>query len=67
MPRMLGKEVSELVRAIRPGIKVVFMSGYAQPVLGTQGRLDPGVTLLGKPFSREGLLAKIGEALDRDG
>ena len=33
MPEMLGKEVAERVSALRPGIRVLFMSGYAQPVL----------------------------------
>ena len=46
MPHMLGKEVAEKMRLIKPEIKVVFMSGYARPVLASQDRLDPGVALV---------------------
>jgi CheY-like chemotaxis protein len=41
MPQMLGKEVSEQIRAIKPDIEVLFMSGYARRVLTSQGMLDP--------------------------
>ncbi len=64
MPHMLGKEVADKVRAVRPEIEVLFMSGYARPVLASQGRLDPNVTLVEKPFSEADLLAKAGQALD---
>ena len=64
MPHMLGKEVAEKMRLIRPGIEVVFMSGYARPVLTSQGRLDLGVALVEKPFSEADLLAKAGQVLN---
>jgi FixJ family two-component response regulator len=64
MPRMLGKEVAEKMQAIKPGIEVLYMSGYAQPVLATQGRLDPNVALVEKPFSETDLLAKAGLVLN---
>jgi PAS domain S-box-containing protein len=64
MPQMLGKEVADRIRASRPGIRILFMSGYAHPVLANQGTLDPGVTLLEKPFTESGLLTKIKEVLD---
>ncbi len=64
MPKMLGKEVAERVRELRPDIKVLFMSGYAQPVLASQGRLEPGVALVDKPFSEAALLAKAGQVLN---
>ena len=64
MPKMLGKELAERVRALRPDIEVLFMSGYAQPVLAAQGRLEPGVALVDKPFSEAALLAKAGRVLD---
>ena len=60
MPQMLGKEVAESMRLIKPGIEVIFMSGYARPVLASQGRLDPGVALVEKPFSEAALLATAG-------
>ena len=64
MPQMLGKEVADRIHATRPGIRTLFMSGYAHPVLANQGTLDPGVTLLEKPFTESGLLTKIKEVLD---
>jgi hypothetical protein len=64
MPQMLGKEVAERVAALRPGVRVLFMSGYAMPVLGEEGRLAPGVSLLEKPFSESQLLSKVRDVLD---
>ncbi|MGD0703101.1 MAG: ATP-binding protein [Trebonia sp.] len=64
MPHMLGKEVAEKMRLIKPEIEVVFMSGYARPVLTSQGRLDPGVALVEKPFSEADLLAVAGQVLN---
>ena len=64
MPHMLGKEVAEKMRAIKPDIEVLYMSGYARPVLASQGRLDPNVALVEKPFSEADLLAKAGQVLN---
>ena len=64
MPQMLGQEVAERMRDVKPGIGILYMSGYARPVLSSQGRLDPGVALVEKPFSEAGLLAKAGEVLN---
>jgi signal transduction histidine kinase len=63
MPHMLGKEVAEKMRVVKPGIEVLFMSGYARPVLASQGRLDPNVALVEKPFSEASLLAMAGQVL----
>jgi CheY-like chemotaxis protein len=62
--RILGKEVAERIREFQPGIEVLYMSGYAQPVLASQGRLEPGVTLVDKPFSEAELITKAGLVLD---
>jgi signal transduction histidine kinase len=64
MPRMLGNEISEKMQAIKPGIEVLFMSGYARPVLASQGSLDPNVALVEKPFSEAELLAQAGLVLN---
>ena len=64
MPHMLGKEVAEQVLMIKPGTEVLYMSGYARPVLASQGRLEPGVALVEKPFSEAELLAKAGQVLN---
>ena len=63
MPKMLGNEVATRVRAVRPGLPVLFMSGYAQPVLDSQGALDPDIDLLEKPFSEATLLIQVHRAL----
>ena len=63
MPKMLGKEVAERIRAAAPGIRIVFMSGYTEGLLSAQGVLDHGVHLIEKPFSKAALLAKLREVL----
>jgi signal transduction histidine kinase/CheY-like chemotaxis protein len=64
MPQMLGKEVSEQVRAIKPDIEVLFMSGYARRVLTSQGMLDPHVALVEKPFSEAELMGAAAQVLN---
>ncbi|HEU0042302.1 MAG TPA: ATP-binding protein [Jiangellaceae bacterium] len=64
MPGMLGKELAERLTAARPDTRVLYMSGYAQPVLHSQGTLDPGVALLEKPFTADDLLAAVRKRLD---
>ncbi|HVT77401.1 MAG TPA: response regulator, partial [Acidimicrobiales bacterium] len=66
MPKMLGAEVAERIRVIQPDISVVFMSGYAQPVLTDRGTLGEGVILLEKPFTEAALLEKLREARPND-
>ena len=63
MPQMLGKEVAEHITAMRPGIRVLFMSGYTQGVLAPQGVLEPGVSLIEKPFSEASLVRKMQDVL----
>jgi CheY-like chemotaxis protein/two-component sensor histidine kinase len=63
MPHMLGKEVAERIRAIKPGIDVLYMSGYARPVLASQGRLDRDVNLIEKPFTASTLVKAAGQIL----
>jgi CheY-like chemotaxis protein len=63
MPQMAGREVAERVTALRPGIGVLYMTGYAEPVVGTGGTLGPGALLVEKPFTQSDLLARVREAL----
>jgi PAS domain S-box-containing protein len=63
MPEMLGNELAARARAVRPGLPVLYMSGYAQPVLDVQGALDPQAELLEKPFSEAALLRRVHRAL----
>ncbi|RZU54041.1 PAS domain S-box-containing protein [Krasilnikovia cinnamomea] len=59
MPNMTGPELAEALRAHRPGLPVVYMSGYTAAALGPQIQLDANSVLLEKPFTRSGLLDAI--------
>ena len=48
----------------RPPIKVVYMSGYTGQAVGAHGALEEGSFFLQKPFSRDGLVSKVRQALD---
>jgi two-component system, cell cycle sensor histidine kinase and response regulator CckA len=56
MPKMNGRELAEALHGTRPATPVLFMSGYAAPLMTDQGLLEPGVTVLGKPFTKAQLL-----------
>ncbi len=66
MPKMMGNEVADRITAIRPELPVLYMSGYAQPVLTEHGTLQPGVTIVEKPFTRRQLLDRIHAVLHHD-
>jgi len=63
MPHMQGKELADKIRVLQPAARVVFMSGYTQGLLGEQGVLEPGISLIEKPFSETTLLTKLHEIL----
>ena len=63
MPTMMGKEVADRVRALQPGVRVLFMSGYTHGALSAQGILEPGFSLIEKPFSAASLLTRLDEVL----
>ncbi|MEX5633419.1 hybrid sensor histidine kinase/response regulator [Parafrankia sp. FMc2] len=64
MPQVLGREVAERISRRRPQLRVLYMSGYAYPILAQNGTLEPGLALLTKPFSERVLLSKVREVLD---
>ena len=64
MPNMLGKEVAEQIRQLRSEIEVLYMSGYARPVLASGGRLNPNVSLIEKPFTAAELIDRAGQILN---
>jgi PAS domain S-box-containing protein len=64
LPGMNGRALAEKAREIRPGIKALFMTGYARDVIVHQGRLDPGIDLIEKPFRQEALATRIRMILD---
>jgi PAS domain S-box-containing protein len=63
MPRMQGPELVQRIKAVHPEIRVLYMSGYAQTILGDGGTLADGVLLLEKPFTETALLGKVEQAL----
>ncbi|MEV6305434.1 response regulator [Actinoplanes sp. NPDC051861] len=65
MPRMNGPELAGALRQVRPGTRVLYMSGYADPLMTEQGLLDPSVTVVGKPFTAEQLLTAIHTVLPK--
>ncbi|HEV3512519.1 MAG TPA: ATP-binding protein [Candidatus Sulfotelmatobacter sp.] len=64
MPGMNGRELAQRVSEIRPNVKVLYMSGYTENVIGHNGTLDAGVSLLQKPFNLRDLKSKVREVLD---
>jgi PAS domain S-box-containing protein len=64
MPGMNGKDLRDKLKALRPGIKCIFMSGYTANVIAHHGVLDEGVDFLQKPFSVKTLAEKVREVLD---
>jgi nitrogen-specific signal transduction histidine kinase len=64
MPGMNGKQLAEVLRIKRPGIKVLFMSGYAHDALSTQGMLEPGIAMIHKPFRTVALAHQVRQVLD---
>ncbi|NVO13951.1 MAG: PAS domain S-box protein [Rhodoplanes sp.] len=60
---MNGRELAAEVLRRRPGAKVLYTSGYAEDAIVHHGRLDPGVTLLNKPYRKADVVAKVREAL----
>jgi signal transduction histidine kinase len=62
MPRMRGPELAQRLRRVRPGLKVVYVSGYLEPN-ETDGDFLKEASFLNKPFSREMLVNQVGEAL----
>ncbi|HSV14064.1 MAG TPA: ATP-binding protein [Tepidisphaeraceae bacterium] len=62
---MNGRQLGDDARARCPDIRVLFTTGYARNAIVHQGRLDPGVALLVKPFTYAGLAAKLREMLDQ--
>ena len=59
MPHMSGYNLAEQIQELRPGVAVLFMSGYSRGVLGPRRVLDEGMAFLQKPFSHRVLLEKV--------
>ncbi|HEX8766107.1 MAG TPA: PAS domain S-box protein, partial [Candidatus Acidoferrum sp.] len=67
LPGTSGREIAKRVGALRPGIKVLYMSGYTDDALIRDHGLDESFAFLQKPFSLGSVAAKVREVLDSDG
>jgi len=60
---MNGRQVADAARSLRPGLKVLFITGYAENAAVGNGHLEPGMELLTKPFAMSDLVRKVQEML----
>ena len=65
MPGMNGRELSLRILALKPSIKCLYMSGYAEDFIARQGVLEDGVEYVSKPFSIKELADKVRDAIDQ--
>jgi CheY-like chemotaxis protein len=61
---MNGRQVADAARKIRPGLKVLFITGYAENAVIGNGDLEPGMEVMTKPFEISGLAAKVRDLID---
>jgi CheY-like chemotaxis protein len=64
MPDMNGKQLSDMIYSIKPGLKKLYMSGYTADVIARQGILEEGVHFIPKPFFLRDLAIKVRNALE---
>jgi signal transduction histidine kinase len=64
MPQMSGRELAQSLEALRPGIKVLYVSGYTDDAIVRHGLLDEGIAFIQKPFTPEAFSRKVREVLD---
>jgi CheY-like chemotaxis protein len=64
IPGVKGVELADKIKAMQPGISIIFISGYAGDVIGNHGILESDINFLPKPFDPDKLLSKARELLD---
>jgi PAS domain S-box-containing protein len=64
MQGMNGPELAKRLREIRPGLPVLFASGYSDEAVARRGALEPGVDFIGKPFGAEELVRAVRKTLE---
>jgi signal transduction histidine kinase/CheY-like chemotaxis protein len=66
LPGMNGRQLAEIARQHRPGLRILFMTGYAQKAAERQGLLEDGMDMVAKPFSIDLLATKIRSMISVD-
>jgi PAS domain S-box-containing protein len=61
LPGLNGRQLADQVRLVRPDLKVLFITGYAENTTQAGGFLEPGMAMMTKPFSVDALMLKISE------
>jgi len=64
MPKMSGRELADVLCAERPGMVVLYVSGYAQSAVAQHGVLEQGIEFLAKPYTPRQLLTRLREVID---
>jgi PAS domain S-box-containing protein len=63
LPGLNGRQMADAGRALRPGLKILFMTGYAENATIASGFLEPGMTMIAKPFAIEAFATRIREII----
>ena len=66
MPRMGGREAMEQMRRMKPGIKIIFTSGYSASGIHANFILEEGLEFIPKPYSTDTLRARVRAVLDNE-
>jgi len=64
LPGLNGRQVADAGRAVRPGLRVLFMTGYAENAAHATGFLEPGMAMITKPFAIDVLTARVRDILE---
>jgi DNA-binding LytR/AlgR family response regulator len=61
---MNGRQLADAARVLRPDLKVLFITGYAEQAVMGDGQLEPGMQVITKPFAMDTLAAKVRDMID---
>ncbi len=64
LPGLNGRQLADALLEVRPDLKVIFITGYAEGAASPSGFLAPGMEIITKPFTLEALTARVREMLD---